>query len=114
MQSTVKEANALPAGIPPSKKEIPNEVNKIQRISVKGMLRFTWERQIMINPIVVTKAEPPREKIVNKGATEPLILRRIPRLSFPCRMLICNVRFASPLKNAVKTEAIDAYRILYG
>ena len=35
-----------------------------------------------MKPTVVTRAEPPRAKTVKSGCIAPLILRRIPRLSF--------------------------------
>ena len=63
----VSRTKAPPEGIPPSRKESPNESPKIHRISVTGMLKLEYERQIKINEIVVTRAEPPRAKIANIG-----------------------------------------------
>ena len=63
----VSNTKAPPEGKPPSRKESPKERPKIQRISVIGILRLEYERQIRINEIVVTRAEPPRAKIENKG-----------------------------------------------
>ena len=63
----VSSTKAPPAGIPPSRKESPNERPKIQRISVTGILKLEYERHIKMKDIVVTRAEPPRAKIENIG-----------------------------------------------
>ena len=63
----VSSTKAPPDGIPPSRNESPNDRLKIHRISVTGILRLEYERQIKIKEIVVTNAEPPRAKIANIG-----------------------------------------------
>ena len=63
----VSRTKDAPEGIPPSRKDNPNESPKIHRISVTGMLRLEYERQIRIKEIVVTSADPPRAKIENIG-----------------------------------------------
>ena len=63
----VRRIKAPPEGIPPKRKESPNESPKIQMISAKGMLKLEYERQIKINEIEATRAEPPRAKIENNG-----------------------------------------------
>ena len=67
LHKIVRRIKAPPEGIPPSKKENPKESPKIQRISVIGMLRLEYERQIRIKEIVETSAVPPRAKIVKSG-----------------------------------------------
>ena len=79
--------NAPPAGSAPSKNESPNATKKIHIISASGMLNDEYERQIKINEIVATRAEPPRANTENNGIVNPLLLRRIPRLSFACRFV---------------------------
>ena len=66
-QRIVRRTKAPPEGMPPSRKESPKESPKIQRISVTGILRLEYERQIKIKEILVTSAEPPRAKIENIG-----------------------------------------------
>ena len=110
----LSEMNAPPEDEFPSRSEIPNETAKIQRIFAVGMFRGEYERQIVIKPTVVTRAEPPRAKTVKSGLATPLMRRRTPRLSLQCLIFKRSARFESPLKNAVMTEAVDAYKIRYG
>ena len=74
------------------------------------MFSGEYERQITIKPTVVTNAAPPLAKTVNSGFETPFIRLLTPRLSLQWRIFTSMVRFASPLKNAVMTEEIEAYK----
>lgn len=62
--------------------------------------------------MVVTRAEPPRAKIENRGYVKPRQRRRIPRLSPPWRIFNGIIRFESPLMKARTAGAMLANKTL--
>ena len=90
-----------------STKPVPPFAGKVY-ISGKIDKVHVGMKQVYLSDTVVINAEPPRAKTLNSGFTAPFIRLLTPRLSLQCRIFINIVRFASPLKNDVMTEDIDA------
>lgn len=100
VQITRSATKGPSTGSAPKRKEIPNVVKKIHITSAKVKPRLEYERRIITKHIDVASAAPPFPKIENSGKEKLLTSSWIPRLSFPCFMLICSETFVSPEKKA--------------